>query len=158
MLLAQQAVEELKLAHERFNRSTGCLTEAHSGFLPAEGSMTVAQQVAHAARVIDWLFEGAFRREGFDMNFEEQIKEVTAINSLAKARTWFDKAVAKGIAILAQQSDASLLALLPEGPVMGGMPRMAIISAAVDHTAHHRGALTIYSRMNRLIPPDPFGM
>ncbi len=46
---------------------------------------------------------------------------------------------------------------LPEGPVMGGAPRMAIISAIEEHTAHHRGALSVYSRLLGLGPPVPYG-
>ena len=156
--MSQHAVEELTIARERFNRSTQNLVEAISGFVPAEGMMTTAQQVAHTARVIDWFMEGAFRPEGFDMNFEEQSKQVMAVESLAAAREWFDKAIANGIALLGSQSDADLMMPLPAGSVMGGMPRMAIVSAITDHTAHHRGALTAYARINHIVPADPFGM
>ena len=66
MSLAQQALIELKSAHEYFNRSTRNLTEDHSTFVPAEGMMSAAQQVAHVAHTIDWFLEGAFRPEGFE--------------------------------------------------------------------------------------------
>lgn len=156
MSLAQQAVAELTNAHEYFNRSTGSLTEAHSGYAPAAGMMTAAQQVAHAAQVIDWFMEGTFRPEGFDMDFEEHIKRVMKIDSLAVAKAWFDKSVADAKAFLATKSDAELLSPLPPGPIMGGAPRMAVISAITDHTAHHRGALTVYARMNKIVPPMPY--
>jgi uncharacterized damage-inducible protein DinB len=39
---------------------------------------------------------------------------------------------------------------------MGGLSRMAIFSAITDHTAHHRGALTVYARLNKLVPPMPY--
>jgi uncharacterized damage-inducible protein DinB len=45
---------------------------------------------------------------------------------------------------------------LPPGPVMGGMPRMAIVGAIQDHTAHHRGALTVYSRLCGHTPAMPY--
>ena len=38
---------------------------------------------------------------------------------------------------------------------MGGAPRFAIAGAITDHTAHHRGALTVYARLNQMTPPDP---
>lgn len=56
--------------------------------------MTVAQHVAHAARVIDRFMQGAFDPEGFDMNFEDQIKSVLAVQSLTSARDWFEKSIA----------------------------------------------------------------
>ena len=46
---------------------------------------------------------------------------------------------------------------LPEGPIMGGLPRMAIFGAITDHTAHHRGALTVYARLQGVVPPMPYG-
>lgn len=156
MSLAQQCLAELSSAHEFFNRSTRNLTEDLSGFAPVPGMMTVAQQVAHAAQTVDWFLEGAFRSEGFNMDFEAHAKEVMAVQSLGAARAWFEKAVAKASETLAAKSDADLLAPLPPGPIMGGLPRMAIIGALVDHTAHHRGALTVYARLNGITPPMPY--
>lgn len=156
MSLAQQAAGELAVTKEFFNRSTGSLTEAHSGFAPVPGMMTAAQQIAHAAQTIDWFMEGAFRPEGFDMDFEAAAKATNAVTSIDAARAWFEKAMAAAMATLAAKSDADLLTPLPAGPIMGGMPRMAIIGAMVDHTAHHRGALTVYARLNNIVPPMPY--
>ena len=153
MSLAQQAIAELTNAHEFFNRSTGSLTEAHSGYAPVEGMMTAAQQVAHAAQTIEWFMEGAFRPEGFDMDFEGHAKVFMAVDSLTAARAWFEKAVAGAKTVLAGKSDGDMMASLPPGPIMGGAPRIAVISAITDHTAHHRGALTVYARMNKIVPP-----
>jgi uncharacterized damage-inducible protein DinB len=156
MSMAQQALIELKSAHEYFNRSTRNLTEAHSTFVPAEGMMSAAQQVAHVAHTIDWFLEGAFRPEGFDLNWEEHAKVINAYTSLAKAREWFERAVAAATAKVEASSDADLLTPLPEGPIMGGVPRIAIFGAIVDHTAHHRGALTVYARLQGAVPPMPY--
>lgn len=156
MSLAQQALVELRSAHEYFNRSTRNLTEAHSGFVPAEGMMTAAQQVAHAAQTIDWFTDGAFRPEGFDMNFEDQAKALAGCTSLDAARAWFERAVAAAAAKVEHLSDAELMTPLPDGPIMGGVPRIAIFGAITDHTAHHRGALTVYARLNGVVPPMPY--
>ncbi len=156
MSLAQQAVGELAAAREFFNRSTANLTEAHSSYAPAAGMMTAAQQIAHAAQTIDWFVEGAFRPEGFDLNFEEHAKACLAVASLTDARAWFERAVAAASATLGDKSDADLLTPMPPGPVMGGMPRIAIVSGITDHTAHHRGALTVYARLNNVVPPMPY--
>lgn len=156
MSLSHQAVGEVAAAHEFFNRSTANLTEAHAGYAPAVGMMTAAQQVAHAAHTIDWFVEGAFRPEGFDMDFEAQAKLYMAVTSLAKARAWFERSVAAASATLGAKSDAELMVPMPEGPIMGGMPRMAIVGAITDHTAHHRGALTVYARLNNVVPPMPY--
>jgi uncharacterized damage-inducible protein DinB len=156
MSLAQSAVAELASAHEFFTRSTRSLAESHSTFAPSPGMMTVAQQVAHAAHTVDWFMEGAFRPEGFDTDFEKHAREVNAYTSLTAARAWFDKAMESAKALVATKSDADLMATMPAGMVMGGAPRMAIFSAITDHTAHHRGALTVYARLQGLVPPMPY--
>ncbi len=156
MSLVKQALAELQAAHEYFTRSTRNLTEAQSTFAPAEGMMTTAQQVAHAAQTIDWFVEGAFRPEGFDQHWEEHAKIVGACTSLAEARAWFDRAVASARAKVESCSDADLLQPLPDGPIMGGLPRVTIFGAINDHTAHHRGALTVYARLSGIVPPMPY--
>lgn len=156
MSLAQNAVQELNGVAEFFRRSTRSLTEEHSAFSPAEGMMTTAQQVAHVAQTIDWFIEGAFRPEGFDMNWDVHAEAIKAVTSLGAAREWFDKSMAAAEAAIASKSDADLLAPLADGPVMGGLPRIAIIGAINDHSAHHRGALTVYARLNGVVPPMPY--
>ncbi len=156
MSLAQQALAELRTAHEYFNRSTRNLTEAHSTFAPAAGMMTAAQQVAHVAHTIDWFLQGAFRPEGFDLNWDEHVRLVSSYTSLQQARAWVERAVADAAAKAGSLSDAELLAPMPDGPIMGGVPRVAIFGAINDHIAHHRGALTVYARLNGIVPPMPY--
>jgi hypothetical protein len=75
----QEAVAELKSSEEFFERSSRCLTEEDSAFRPTPDMYTVAQQVAHAARTIDWFVEGAVRPEGFDMDFERHVAEIMVV-------------------------------------------------------------------------------
>ena len=156
MSLAQQALTALGSAQEFFSRSTRNLTEEHSTVAPAPGMMTAAQQVAHAAQTIDWFIEGAFRPEGFDTDFDAHAKAIEPYTPLAEARAWFDRAVAAAKVTLSSKSDAELTAPIAAGPIMGGAPRMAIVSAITDHTAHHRGALTVYARLSGVVPPMPY--
>lgn len=80
---------------------------------------------------------------------------MNAYTSLAAARAWFDKAFESARTLVATRSDADLMASMPAGAIMGGAPRMAIFSAITDHTAHHRRALTVYARLQGLVPPMP---
>ena len=118
--------------------------------------MTAAQQVAHAAQTIDWFVDGAFSPKGFDTNFEVHAKALEGCTSLAAAREWFEKAVQAAGATLKGKTDEELMAPIAAGPIMGGAPRMAIVSAITDHTAHHRGALTAYARVSGIVPPMPY--
>ena len=148
---------QLIASKDFFERSTRVLEEKDSGFRPQDGMMTAAQQVAHAAQTLDWFVEGVSRPEGFDLDFEKHAKEVNAVTSLAAARAWLEKAYAKAIAYLRSKSEAELAAPLPAGPILGGQPTSDIVWAMVEHTAHHRGALTVYSRLLGKTPPMPYG-
>lgn len=152
---AEYLVQELKGAKEYFDRSTRCLSEADSEFAPAPGTWTVAQQVAHAAQTVDWFFEGAFRPEGFSMDFDKLMAEVAQVHSLAEARAWLDRSFDQAVAQIESRSADEWSHPLPEG-IMGGMPRATIVGAIVDHTAHHRGALTVYARLLGQVPAMPY--
>ena len=156
MSLAQSALSQLETIQEYFNRSTRNLREEDSTFAPVEGMMTAAQQVAHAAHTIGWFMNGAFRPEGFDMNWEEHARIVMAYTSLADAKAWFNREIDAAKQIAAAKSDEELGAPLAPGPIMGGLPRIVVFGALSDHTAHHRGALTVYARLRGIVPPMPY--
>ena len=148
---------QLLASQDFFARSTRVLEEADSAFRPQEGMMTVAQQVAHAAQTLDWFIEGASRPEGFNLDFEKQAKALDAVTSLAAARQTLAAAYAKAVQFLRSRGAEDLARPLPPGPVMGGQPITDIVWAMVEHTAHHRGALTVYSRLLGKVPPMPYG-
>jgi len=148
---------QLLASKEFFERSTRVLDEADSGFRPREGMMTAAQQIAHTAQTLDWFIEGASRPEGFDLDFAKHAQALEAVTSLAAARQMLATAYANAIQFLRSRSPEDLAAPLPPGPVMGGQPITDIVWAMVEHTAHHRGALTVYSRLLGKVPPMPYG-
>jgi uncharacterized damage-inducible protein DinB len=148
---------QLVASQDFFERSTRVLDEADSGFRPREGMMTVAQQVAHTAQTLDWFIEGAFRPEGYDLDFAKHAQALEAVISLAAARQMLKAAYANAIQVLRSCSAEDLARPLPAGPIMGGQPISDIVWAMVEHTAHHRGALTVYSRELGKVPPMPYG-
>lgn len=147
---------DLDNIQEYFDRSTRSLTEEDSGFAPAEGTFTVAQHVAHVAQIVEWFFSGAFNPGGFSMDWEGMDREVRAVQSLAEARRWLERAFAAGRSAIAAHEPSEWESELPPGPIMGGAPRFAILGAIRDHTAHHRGALTVYARLRGKVPPMPY--
>jgi uncharacterized damage-inducible protein DinB len=148
---------QLLASKEFFERSTRVLEEADSGFRPREGMMTVAQQVAHAAQTLDWFIEGASRPEGFDLDFAKHAQALAAVTSLAAARRMLETAYANAVRFLRARGPEGLAQPLPPGPIMGGQPISDLVWAMVEHTAHHRGALTVYSRELGKTPPMPYG-
>jgi uncharacterized damage-inducible protein DinB len=140
-----------------FDRSTRVLDETDSGFRPKDGMMTVAQQVAHAAQTLEWFIEGAAKPEGFDLDFASHAAALERVTSLTAARKALETAYTNAVQFLRSRSPEDLAKPLPAGPVMGGQPISDIVWAMVEHTAHHRGALTVYSRELGKVPPMPYG-
>jgi uncharacterized damage-inducible protein DinB len=152
----QSLVKDVQAMKLFFDRSTKCLDESDASFAPKPEMFTVAGQVAHVAQTIDWFVEGAFRPQGFSMDFEAMDGAARKISSLSEARAWLDRSVAGAVETINSKSMEEMNQPLPEGPIMGGMPRFAIVEAVADHTAHHRGALTVYARMCGKTPAMPY--
>src|SRR5271157_2865389 len=148
---------QLVASQDFFERSTRVLDEADSGFRPREGMMTVAQVFAHTAQTLDWFIEGVARPEGFDLDFEKHAAALEGVTSLTTARQMLETAYANAIHFLRSRSPEDLAQPLPPGPIMGGQPVSDIVWSMVEHTAHHRGALTVYSRLLGKVPPMPYG-
>ncbi len=144
--------ETLEGMREYFNRSTRPLEEAHAGFAPRDGMYTVAGHVAHVAQTIEWFYDSAFS-DTWRMDFDEMDKQARGVTSLADARAWFERAVNKAMQVTAGHSAQEWASLFPPNPIMGERPRASIIGAVIDHTSHHRGALTVYQRLLGLTPP-----
>ncbi len=156
-MIKDNLIKELESSYGFFKNTIECLSEEDSGFAPKEGMFTVSQQVAHAAQTISWFIDGAFVSNGFDMNFEKLENETKNTKSLDEAKKIYEKAMNEAKAVLEKSDDEELNTPLPEGPIMGGIPKHAVIGALSDHTAHHRGALAVYARLLGKEPKMPYG-
>lgn len=149
-------VQWLKEMKQMFLRSSSALTEEDSTFAPVEGMYTAAQHVAQVAMTVDWFVEGGLGDKSFDLDFEEAERQVRQVQSLTQARQMLEEAFQRVIDKTASMDPAKLNELLPPGPILGGVPRHTIFGAICDHTAHHRGALTVYARLLGKTPPMPY--
>ncbi len=157
MLNGEMVAKELESSLEFFLRSTRVLDEEDSGFTPAGELYSVAQQVAHTAQTLDWFREGAFGTSGWTMDFEKHDRETRAVTSLSEAREKLVTAMAELVARVRQLSDEEWASPFPaDDPIMPGAPRISAIFGIVDHTAHHRGALTMYTRLLGKTPLMPY--
>jgi uncharacterized damage-inducible protein DinB len=157
-MLKEGLLGDLNSSREFFLRATDCLTEEDSKYTPSRDMYTVSQMVAHVAQSIDWFIDGALiSKSGFSMDFDEHIGLAKAVSSLNEARKWLDQAYTAAIDMVNSKSDEELLSPLPDGPIMGGLPKSAVIGAISEHTAHHRGSLSVYSRLIGKTPKMPYG-
>lgn len=146
--------ETLGHSHRFFRRSTSVLGEDHADFAPRDGMLTVKEHVAHVGHSLDWFLD-ALETGEYDMNFEQHMQEIRAPESLDAAFAWVDRAFDRVAKYLANSTAESLAEMQPENAIMNG-PKGSVFAALVEHTAHHRGALTVYSRLQGLVPPLPY--
>jgi uncharacterized damage-inducible protein DinB len=150
---AQAAIAELGTMKAFFDRTTSCFDEKDGGFAATPEVFTVANQIAHVAFTVDWFLEGAFGSKGFDMDFAAHEAKVRKVTKLSEAKAMWERSMADAVKLLGSKSDADLASPLPKDGIMGGAPRYAVISGLTDHSAHHRGALTVYARLLGKVAP-----
>ena len=155
MAVSEGLVKELESTQKFFKTTLSVFTPEDEAFAPFPELYTVAGHVAHAADTIDWFIEGAFG-DGWDMEFDASIAKAKAVTSLDEAKVWLDRAFANAIAVIGAASDETLLEPIADTRIMGGAPRMAVVSGIVDHTAHHRGSLAVYARLVGKEPMMPY--
>jgi len=155
MSIAQGYILELQNTLKFFNTTISVFEESDSGYAAQPEMFTVAGHVAHTAGTVDWFVEGAFGK-GWDMNFAEHIAHTNAVTRLSDAKERLEKAFADVVQVIRSASDGDLCAPIPDKQIMEGAPRCAIVSAIADHTAHHRGALSVYARLLGKVPPMPY--
>jgi uncharacterized damage-inducible protein DinB len=156
MAVSEGLIQQLESTQKFFNTTLSIFVSEDGGFAPFPELYTVAGHVAHAADSIDWFIEGAFG-DGWDMDLDASIAKAKAVTSLEEAIKWLDRAFTNAIAVVGAASDQVLIELIPDEQIMGAAPRLAIVSAIVDHTAHHRGSLAVYARLIGKEPPMPYG-
>lgn len=155
MSVAGGYVQELAMSLKFFKTATSCFTEEDAAFSPQPELYTVAGHIAHVGDTVSWFVEGAFGA-GWSMDFEKHIAEAKQATSLAEANTKLEDAFAKVSKVIGAASDEELFAPIPDKTIMDGAPRMAIVSAITDHTAHHRGSLAVYARLVGKEPSMPY--
>ncbi|MEK7483109.1 MAG: DinB family protein [Planctomycetota bacterium] len=149
-------LQQLKTTEHFLQNTLSCFAEKDSKFAPEEEMFTVAQHVAHVARVVDWFMAGMFDPKGFDMDFEKQTQETKKTKLLKIAKAQLAKSMENARNVLSEKTEKDLSKPLPEGPIMGNEPRYSIIGAIADHTAHHRGSLAVYARLLGKVPKMPY--
>ncbi len=155
MSVSEALVKELEMTAKYLRVTASAFEEADSTYAPQADLYTVAGHVAHAADSVDWFVEGAFG-SGWDMEFEKLIAKAKAVTSLEDALAWFQRAFDNAGNTIVSSSEEDLYGIIQDQNIMAGAPRLAIVGAIVDHTAHHRGALAVYARLLGKEPPMPY--
>lgn len=155
MSQAEGLVRELQATCKFFKTTVSIFEASDAGYTPDAELYTVAGHIAHVADSVDWFVEGAFGK-GWDMDFEGLIAKAKAVTSLDEANAWLERAFANAVKVVGAASEEELATAIPDTRIMEGAPRLAIVGGIVDHTAHHRGALGVYARLNGKVAPMPY--
>lgn len=147
---------ELDSTRRFFLKTLEAFSEDDTSFAPQPEMHSVAAHVAHTAHTVDWFMEGAFG-QGWDMDFETHAAHTQQASSLQKALDHLDRAFENAKQTVREASTDELMETIPDPAIMEGAPRMAIVNAITDHTAHHRGSLAVYARLLDRVPPMPYG-
>jgi uncharacterized damage-inducible protein DinB len=123
----------------------------HSDYKPQKEMKTVGQQIRHIELTIKFHYYSTFG-PGFDMSFQEYLAEMKKPISLEKALQGLHRMYDEAIAMLEKTTAEELLADLPNNPMLGTGACYTVIYKNSEHTAHHRGALSVYLRMLGITP------
>ncbi len=147
----------LQMDEKHFFQSISSLTEDDSNFKPTDEMFTAAAQIAHVGHTIDWFFDAAFHGKPWDMNFEAAEQHIKSFTSIEKAKAEVRAAFARAYATMDSISESDLMDTFPpDDPILPNLPKLVVIGAITDHSAHHRGALTVYARLRGKVPPMPY--
>ena len=146
MAVSEGLVKELESTQKFFKTTLSIFESDDAGFAPYPELYTVAGHVAHTADSIDWFIEGGFGG-GWDMEFEASIAKAKMVTSLQKATEWLDRSFANARGVVGAASDQVLFEPIPDTRIMGGAPRLAVVSGIVDHTAHQIGRASCRERV-----------
>jgi len=160
---SSELIQELQMNEEFLGRVLKAFDESDSTFTPAaelfppeKKPMSVAAQVAHIGITVDW-FVDRWEKDEWDMDFETHLNQAHAVKSLAEAKALTSRAFARARDFI-QADDGKTLqeSLPPDDALMPNMPKFCLVGAISDHTAHHRGSLSVYLRQLGKIPPLPY--
>lgn len=90
------------------------------------------------------------------MNFEEHDAMARKFTSLEKAREACTNSYNKAIELIGSKSTEEMFEPMTDELIIGGGPEFVIVSGIVEHTAHHRGSLSVYTRLCGKFPPMPY--
>ncbi len=146
----QAAALHMKNRHFLQNVLKG-FSEADGDFRPVEGMMTVAQQIRHIAMATEWFYDGGLD-DRWALDFEAFEKANHEPVTFAEAMRQLDATTSKVASRLGAMTAAQLGEPMKDNPILGPVPRSAVICADGDHMAHHRGVLTVYQRLLGRVP------
>jgi uncharacterized damage-inducible protein DinB len=160
MTLTELFLGELDRESRRSRRVLEQLPEGRRDWKPHEKSMPFGYLAEIVATIPSWAAM-AIELDELDINPPGGSKyKPEPMNNSAELIKGLDVAVARARAALEKTSDEYLMTpwrLLVAGNVVSESPRHIVIRETFNHSAHHRGQMTVYLRMLGAMVPSVYG-
>ncbi len=160
MALTDALVPEFDHEMATTRRMLDRVPEAQFTWKPHGKSMSLGELSNHLAQIPFWC-TATLRAPSLDLATIEDGARPKNPDSREALLQGFDQRVAAARALLAQTTDAELMAswTLKQGDQeFFTMPRMMVLrSFVLNHTIHHRGQLSVYLRLNNIPVPPIYG-
>ena len=128
------------------------LKPEHGGFRPVDEMMTVSQQIKHIALTTRWFYSKALGT-GFDFaSFEEYLEEMKKPITLREALDLLNETYDESISAFEKMTGEEFDEVVKDDPMLGTFRKSDMILYNNEHTAHHRGALSVYLRLKGITP------
>lgn len=147
-------ISELQSSLKFFLNMVSAFQESDSAYAPQSGVYTVAAQIQHAALTVDWFLEGAITG-GFNMDFAEHDRLARDAKSISQSVKHLNEAYGRLIDYIESHDLGLFEEEFPADSLMPGA-KYGVLFGVIDHTAHHRGALSQYLRSMGKVPPMPY--
>jgi uncharacterized damage-inducible protein DinB len=135
--------------------------EAKADWKPHEKSMSLGHLAMHIANLPNWTAIALERFEYDTSPVDGKPPATAAFESTARLLKAYDEAVKAARARLVRTTDGEFMVqwtLKHGGRTMYSMPRVAVFrSFVMNHTAHHRGQLSVYLRLLDVPLPNIYG-
>jgi uncharacterized damage-inducible protein DinB len=148
----KEAVKLIKTERHYLQNILKDFRPEHGHFKPTEEMRTVGQQIKHITLTTKFYYETVFG-SGFTMSFQEYKEEMKKLIGLEDAIKDLDEIHNKAVSLVEDKTEEEMKAPLPSNnPMLGEGTLENVIIRNIDHTAHHRGALTVYLRLLGIKP------
>lgn len=160
MKIADLFLSELEREHERSRRALERVPDGRRDWKPHDKSMNLGYLTEIVANIHSWVAM-AINQEELDLNPPGGPKyKPEPLTTSAALLTALNKSTDAARSALANATDEHLMRpwkLLVAGNVVSEAPRHVMIRDILNHSAHHRGQLTVYLRLLGATVPALYG-
>ncbi|MCP4727525.1 MAG: DinB family protein [bacterium] len=146
------AVEIITKERKFLNNILKDLKPEHGDFKPADEMLTASQQIKHIALTGKWFYSKAlgtgFEFASFDAYLEEMQKPLT----LQEALDLLNETYEESVRAFGNMTEKEFDEIVKDDPMLGTFKKSDMIFYNNEHTAHHRGALSVYLRLLGITP------